>query len=109
MFWKKIKRKNNGDEELISQIKSAFNGMHEKVQLEGTDLSKEQRNLLEKNLYLGFLDDLMTKYSSQLTEKKIKDIRKELLILLEECWEKVEPDKTVSLLEPHIDTKHYKD
>jgi len=109
MFWKKVKRKNNDDEELIKQIRSAFNGMHEKVQLEGIDLPKEQRNLLEKNLYIGFLDDLMAKYSLQLTEKKNKDIRKELLILLEECWENVEPDKTISLLKPHIDTRHHKD
>lgn len=98
MWWFKSKQNYNNEAGVFMYIKNTFDNMHKKVLAEANDYTQEQRNIVEKNLYLSIVDELIKKYSVKINKSELETYRKNILIFLEKCWLEAEPDKVVSLL-----------
>lgn len=86
------------EEDVMNFIKNSFKDMHKKILSESTPFDKEQRNILEKSFFINLIEELIEKYSNEVSEGELTKYRMDMLKCLEDCWVELEPDKVVSLI-----------
>jgi len=83
--------------DIEDQIRKAVYNMHFKIQNDLVSISQRKRNKLEKRLLIELIEETIKQYHQKIPKKILNNYKNEVIKIVDEYWEKLEPSRTIRL------------
>jgi len=79
-------------------IEDRFEELHNSIVEGSANLSKEQANMLEKEMIMSIVDKIISDKSGIEEDELLIEFKRQILIIIDNLWAQKEPDRVVTLL-----------